>query len=83
MCDICIKCGSFCANENPMDNFGNKIWCNFCNHYTKTLTILWDFPDSNLIIIANYTKTDQIETYSLDEEVPLYQKRTGFEKTWR
>lgn len=81
MSNFCIKCGSFCEDEHPMDSFGTKLWCVLCNHYTKTIKILWDFPDSSLIIIADYTKTDKKATYNLHSEELITQKH-HFSRRW-
>jgi hypothetical protein len=79
---FCVKCGSFCEDNTKMDSFDNKLWCKLCNHYTKTLDLLWDFEDRSLIIIANYTKTDLKPTYSLHENNNFTQKLTYFQRKY-
>ena len=83
MTRFCTICGSFCEVENRMSLFGlDKIWCKLCNHYTKTIDLLWDFDEHCVIIIANYTKTDIKPTYSLHENNNFTQKHTTFERKW-
>ena len=83
MARFCTICGSFCEVENRMSLFGlDKIWCKPCNHYTKTIDLIWDFEEHCVIIIANYTKTDIKPTYSLHENNNFTQKHTNFERKW-
>ena len=66
MSSFCIYCGGYCENKSIMSTFGDKMWCKYCNHYTKTIDLVWDFESHSCIIISNYTKTDKRPTYSLD-----------------
>ena len=82
MSRFCINCGSFCEDNHIMHSFSDRLWCKLCNHYTKTLDLIWDFEEHCMIIIANYTKTDQKHTYSLHESNNYTQKLTNFERKW-